>query len=227
MAAKHTLAAMNFFGHAVVATWYGGGEPDGGAAMALGAMLPDFASMCGARLGPVEHRGVADGVALHHRTDAAFHTLAGFAALCRDAEEALRRAGMRRGPGRGVAHVGVEILLDGALLGEVGARAAYVGAIEAAAPERLGAAIGWSAADGAARFEGLRQRLAVYGVPDDTRDVGSVAVRVTRTLGRRPLLALNATDAEAMRDVLPGLQAAVDAAAPGIIADLRALLDRA
>ena len=64
---------MNFFGHAAVASWRigRGGLP-------LGAMLPDFASISGARSLSAKEAEVARGVALHHRTDEVFHAAPSF-----------------------------------------------------------------------------------------------------------------------------------------------------
>lgn len=63
------LQDVNFFGHAAVATW-----SSDEAGVALGAMLPDFQSMSGARMASSPDAGVAAEVELHHRTDAVFHS---------------------------------------------------------------------------------------------------------------------------------------------------------
>jgi hypothetical protein len=150
---------VNFFGHAVIAH-----EHRRVAAFALGAMLPDFASMCQGRLAGATDDEVAAGIDFHHRIDAAFHRLPGFAALCRDAEARLRRAGAARGPARGAAHAGTELLLDGAWLDDPGA-VTYIEALDAARPDQLGERLSWANADGAERFEALRARLAARGLP--------------------------------------------------------------
>ena len=59
---------MNFFGHAVVATWHAT-EPR----FVLGAMLPDFAAMIRARPPAARDPELARGIALHHATDEVFH----------------------------------------------------------------------------------------------------------------------------------------------------------
>ena len=59
---------MNFFGHVVAASWVSA-EP----AFGLGSMLPDFASMIGARLRASSHVTTKEGIDWHHTTDAAFH----------------------------------------------------------------------------------------------------------------------------------------------------------
>ena len=63
---------MNFFGHAIVASWTSV-EP----AFVLGSMVPDFANMVGARVPRVFHEGVARGVEFHHATDRVFHIFLG------------------------------------------------------------------------------------------------------------------------------------------------------
>jgi hypothetical protein len=116
---------MNFFGHAVVASW-----KNPLPAFVLGAMLPDFANMVGTRLSQPEEPALASGVAFHHRTDHVFHENAVFRELVAGARVELSRLGLSRGSARAVAHVGVEILLDGVLAGDEAASAAYRAALE-------------------------------------------------------------------------------------------------
>jgi hypothetical protein len=82
-------SGVNFFGHAAIASWHSPAD----AGVALGSMLPDFASMCGARLDEQRDPRVAAGVALHHATDAVFHRAPVVLALFRDAGRAPGRAG--------------------------------------------------------------------------------------------------------------------------------------
>ena len=98
-------------------------------------MLPDFATMSGARLAEAhDDAGVTLGIALHHRTDGAFHHLPPVLALMRELDDRLERAGCARGPRRAVAHIGVELLLDGVL---VEARLLNRKAVEEALSERV------------------------------------------------------------------------------------------
>src|SRR4029079_14058794 len=71
---------VNFFGHALVASWRSRAP-----AFALGAMLPDFASMCRARVEVVGHADLAAGVDWHHETDRVFHAAGAFRRLVADA----------------------------------------------------------------------------------------------------------------------------------------------
>src|SRR5882762_4814840 len=80
-------SSVNYFGHAAVASWSTPAEPG----VALGAMLPDFAVMCGGRIVSADEAAVADGIALHHDTDAAFHPLPAVTALMRELDGLLDR----------------------------------------------------------------------------------------------------------------------------------------
>ncbi len=122
----HHSPTVNFFGHALAASWRGR-EP----AFALGAMLPDFAGMCGMRLDAALDAETAAGVDYHHATDRVFHMLEPFARATAGIAEQLMARGVPRGPARGAAHVGFELCLDGALLEQEGAARAYETALAA------------------------------------------------------------------------------------------------
>ena len=183
---------MNYFGHAAVASWSAPVE----AGAVLGAMLPDFCGMCGARIAAADEAVVAGGIALHHATDAAFHRLPAVTGLMRELDEQLHRAGCARGPRRAVSHIGVELLLDGVLIDEPGYRAAYLAGLGHRP------ALRWREAEGGARFAALLDRLRDRGVPDDLRRPDAVAARVHRVLAHRPLLAPSPGEHGAIRDAL-------------------------
>ena len=205
---------MNFFGHALVASWHGRGGR-----FALGAMLPDFATMLGARLVGAGDPDVAEGVALHHATDRVFHGLPPFARAQAAIAAELMARGLPRGPARGVAHVGFELALDGALLDQPGGAGAYLDALATGGAEL---ALRWSDADAAARWSTMRARLAGYGVPVDYGVPERVAERVERVLSRRPLLALDEPGARLVRAAMPAIAARAAAAAPAVLDGLRA-----
>jgi len=209
---------LNFFGHAVVASWARHPVPGG---LALGAMLPDFQTMCHARAAAIGDAAIADGVALHHRTDAAFHALPGFTALVRELEQRLAAAGVARGPMRAVGHVGIELLLDGVLLIDAGGRDAYRAALAHPTAE-----ITWRDAGDDARFAHLHGRLVAYGVPDDLARPDAVARRVLRMIGHRPLLRASGTEPDAIRRELAAIAPRVRVAAATIVRGLRAALDQ-
>jgi hypothetical protein len=186
--AKMLTRIVNFFGHAAVASWV-----LGDAAGSLGSMLPDFATMCRARLAPADDPGVAAGIDLHHATDAAFHTLPPVLALMRELDDRLERGGCARGPRRAASHIGTELLLDGMLVADAGYRGSYLAGL---AHDPAG--VRWRDPDGPPRFAALLERLRAYGVPEDLRAPASITERLHRMLAHRPLLAPNASDLRAI-----------------------------
>jgi hypothetical protein len=174
---------VNYFGHAAVASWRQrrGGFP-------LGAMLPDFSTMCGARVTGTSDTDVADGIALHHETDKVFHQLPVVTGLMRELDERLARGGCARGPRRAVAHIGVELLLDGVLVDNSDYRDAYILGLEYDAP------LMWRDEGDDQRYATLITRLRSYGVPDDLHRPEAIAHRLSRMLAHRPLLAPSPQD---------------------------------
>ena len=218
---------MNFFGHAAVASWGlapGAGEPTvattDASGRVLGAMLPDFATMSGARLAdPHDDAAVAGGIALHHVTDAAFHHLPPVLALMRELDERLERLGCARGPRRAVAHIGVELLLDGVLVEELLYREHYLAGL---AHDPAG--VRWREHGDDTRFGVLLTRLRAHGVPDDLRKPESIAMRLQRMLSHRPLLAPSPADLAAIRTALVAYKPRVEIAADTVLRGLRAAL---
>jgi len=211
---------VNFFAHALVASWRSPSP-----AYALGAMLPDLAGMVGVSTPPVDHPDLAAGVELHHATDRAFHRLPVFVRAMSEIQQQLMLRGLGRGPAAGAAHVGFELCLDRALLDEPDAIAHYRAALEAARGELHGVIV-WPARDVAERWYVLIDRLFSTGPPQVYRDLDLVAKRVARALARRPLLALDHGDDQHLRAEMPDIADRALAAAPGILAALRAELLR-
>ena len=205
---------MNYFGHAAVASW---SSADG--ASALGAMLPDFATMCRARLAPAEDPAVAAGVELHHATDAAFHVLAPVLALMRELDDRLAHAGCARGPRRAASHIGTELLLDGVLVDDATYRATYLAGLDV---DPSGAR--WRDPDGDSRFALLLSRLRGHGVPDDLRQPHAITHRLHRMLAHRPLLAPGPDDLRAISRALADHQPRVAVAADTILRSLHSSL---
>jgi len=204
---------VNFFGHAAVASW---SAPAPG--VVLGAMLPDFAMMCGGRIEAAEDDAVDRGIALHHATDAAFHRLPVVTALMRELDGMLEQRSCARGPRRAVAHIGVELLLDGVLTGEPAYRAAY---LEGLAHDP---ALRWRDVADAPRFASLLDRLRARGVPEDLRVPDAITTRVHHVLARRPRLAPSPDDLRAIRGALVACKPRVDVAADTVVRALRAAL---
>src|SRR4051812_7122729 len=151
-------------------------------------MLPDFSTMSGARVTGTSDAEVAAGIDLHHATDAAFHKAPVVTGLMRELDKRLERGGCARGPRRAVAHIGVELLLDGVLLDDASYRDAYILGLEYEAP------LLWRDEGDAERFAVLMKRLREHGVPDDLKKPESIAYRLSRMLARRPLLAPSSAD---------------------------------
>jgi len=208
---------VNYFGHAVVVTRLIEAPAP---AIALGAMLPDFLSMCGARPIRVDDPLIERGIALHHETDAAFHTLAPFTGLVRELGDRLTHAGVSRGPMRGVAHVAVELFLDGTMIDDPRAAAAYEAAI-ALEPALV------FPSDEAPRFAYLQARLRTHGVPRDLARAESVAARCLRMLAHRPLLAPKGSEPQLIERVLGDFAHRCAVAAPTIMHALRASMESA
>lgn len=186
---------MNFFGHAAVATELGKGPEE-----ALGAMLPDLLPMAGLRAPPLGEGALGDGIRLHHRTDAAFHDAADFQALSHAALADLQRRGLARGPARAVAHVGVELLLDGCLATEARYGRGYLAALRAAGVLAVEGRLGLGGPLPWLRFEALRRSLLGRGVSPQHGSPRAVALRLDYALSGRPRLALSPGDLDKVAD---------------------------
>jgi acyl carrier protein phosphodiesterase len=208
---------VNYFGHAAVASWPELGEPSPGTS--LGAMLPDFATMCGARLAEPTDPAIAAGIALHHRTDGVFHKAAPVLALMRELDDRLSALGCARGPRRAVAHIGTELLLDATLLADAAYRASFLSAFTVDPT-----LVAWREPDDPARFAQLHARMVGFGVPDDLAQIESITYRLQRMLGHRPLLAPSAADLRAIATALAAHRPRVEVAAPTVLRAVRAAL---
>ncbi len=203
---------MNYFGHALVASWRAASPP-----VVLGAMLPDFSSMCGAKLAVEQDPEIVAGLELHHATDAAFHDLPAVVGLMRELDARLAALGCARGPRRAVAHVGIELLLDGVLLDYAGGCDAYLAGVACETE------VAWTP-DGASRFAMLRDRLRTYGLPEDLRSPASITERLARVLAPRPLLRPSAEDLRAIKTALSEQQGRVAIATDLVLRGVRARL---
>jgi acyl carrier protein phosphodiesterase len=207
---------VNFFGHLVVAR-----QLDDDPAFLLGAMAPDLLRMCGAAAEEPTSPKVAAGQQHHLEVDARFHDSRAFTGLNTWAASALVAAGLRRGPARGAAHVGIELFLDGLLSGDAGAHAAYARCLA----EAEGARAPFVFVDEPSRhrWRELVTRLRAGAIPDGYRDPDFVAARLVGTLAQRPRLALHAGEATVLHAFLPELKQRVAGEQDALVADL---LDR-
>jgi hypothetical protein len=203
---------VNYFGHAAVATWASDATP----AFVLGAMLPDFAAISGARSVGATHHETARGVLLHHATDEVFHAAPDFVALTRLVRERLERGGVGRGGAWAAAHVGIELLIDGTLVTDGRACALYVRALRDADAHMACADI--DEGPSLARF---LDRVRGAGVPYPYADPRAVAARVERALLSRPRLALHGGQADVLAAVLADVAADVRERARSLLDEVR------
>ena len=211
---------MNFFGHAVVASWRTS-EPG----FVLGAMLPDFATMSRNRIASVGEP-LDPGVAHHHQVDAVFHQASTFVQLCELISMRLENLDVRRGTARAVGHIGTELLLDGWLRSESvaqgrGVEVLYAAALDVGAADRLGSQVQWRDSNGAGRFESLRQRLVSYGLPPDFASPETVAHRIARAVEHRPRLRVDSRDTDAVLRTLQEMQKVVENAASALMDEVK------
>jgi hypothetical protein len=134
----------------------------------------------------------------------------------RELDARLAALGCARGPRRAVAHIGVELLLDGVLVGEPAYREVYTTAL---AHDPSG--VRWRDDDGPPRFDTLLARLRTHGPPDDLRRTHAITQRLHRMLAHRPLLAPSASDLDAIDRALAAYQPRVEAAADTVLRVLR------
>lgn len=174
---------MNFLAHLAVATWYSPLP-----ATWLGAMIPDFAGMLGARAPQSSDRAVSRGIALHHQTDGVFHAAPIFHTLNREALAELTRLGMARGPARAVAHIGTEIILDGVIAEDHAFTRAFSQALEHGHQNEQRLKLEWPSELPFGRLGKLCDALQRRDIRADSQQADIVALRLERTLGHRPRL---------------------------------------
>jgi hypothetical protein len=202
---------VNFVGHIAVGVSSGGDEPE----FLVGSALPDFASMGRTRLRPPAPGALADGIALHHAADHAFHADPWFHELERDLRTDLLADGLPDGGARACAHVGVELLLDGELV-----RQREVADAVATVYEQISdpsdAVVGLAAPQEKARWHehlvAIPQRLdpAAYADPD------VVGRRLHTITSRRPRLAFPSSMVDAVCVRLYALQPRIADDAPTV-----------
>lgn len=207
---------MNYFGHSVLAAKSGGSPP-----FVLGAMLPDLVSM--ARAGRVRftHDVVQAGVRFHHRTDEVFHSSGAFRALEHAVLSELTQAGVRKGPSRATAHLGVEFLFDAALLASADALPSYQAALEAGLDD-----VHLAGMPGAARaaFQDLLRHLLTRGADVHVVTAERLELRLGRTLVGRRLLEPTAEELVILAEVVGRAAPAAERLLPELLQDLRPLL---
>ena len=212
---------MNFFGHALVAQRSEATRGSIRAEFVLGAMLPDFATMLGLRPPAAGTDPLQAGIRFHHQTDDAFHGSQSFLEFSGQAWRFLSDRGLSRGSARAVAHVGVELLLDGAFASDNAASVAYLSAIECGLTERAASCIHWPTMNGAARFETLCQRLQQRGAfPSDTPEA-LIAARLRSILADRPRLVMDDRGQSVVRDWIVMARPTIVSGAPQLLREVQ------
>jgi hypothetical protein len=205
---------VNFVGHIATGLRVGGPVDP---AFLVGNALPDFAAMARTRLGTADG-SLGRGIALHHATDHAFHAEGWFLDLEHELRRLLRDDGLPDGAARACAHVGPELLLDGALLDDPaianGVSTVYA---EIASPNDKVVDL---APDGLheqwrAHLVGVAARLDPYAYGDAV----IVAQRLHRITSRRPRLAFD-------NDLVGAVSARMVAVQPRVMASASVVLDR-
>jgi hypothetical protein len=204
---------VNFFGHASVATWSGDASPE----YVFGAMLPDFVAITGARSTAPCDAEIARGVALHHATDAVFHAAPTFVALMGEARARLGDAGLGGGASRAAAHLGIELLLDGTLVGAEPHARAY----EQALATLREAHLRFDDPAHGPRYWAFHARLRGYGVPHGYVDPAFVAARIRDALAGRPRLALGDVSVDDLARVLATLRPEITRRAETLLDEVR------
>ena len=191
----------------------------------LGAALPDLLPM--ARLDrSALPPAVIEGLAHHHRADAVFHDDPRFRAPVSMVRARLEELGVARGPRRAAAHVGVELLLDGALLDQPDGGAAF-GPVWSRLRDPDELVRGLASPEERRTWVGGLERLTTRLDPWTHTDPRSIAHRLEHVLGRRPRLALAPGDAELVADALCRVADEVAGSTPGLLADVAASARRA
>ncbi len=190
------------------------------ATFALGAMLPDFERMCGGRLTGVDDDELTAGIACHHRVDAVFHDTPTFVALMSKARTDLRALGLPRPAVLAGAHIGVELLLDGAFVADQRVLDGYLGAMREA--PRCAPHLRWDREDAGRRFGQLCRRIGVAEAPRGYRDATAVADRLMMILERRTRLSPGPSAHPAFVRWARATQPSVNEAASRVRQELRA-----
>ena len=210
---------MNFVGHIAV-----GMAVDGvaGTTFLLGTALPDFAAMARLRLEPAAG-ALGLGIRLHHDTDAVFHRQGWFLDLQHELHRDLTAAGVPRGGALACAHVGVELLLDGALL-RTQSTAIAVMDVYAAMAHPPDVALMVVPMQDRARWSEHLSDIATRLDPIGYADPGSVAQRLHRITSSRPRLAFDPGYIPVITEHLERVQPRISEAAPEVLDRVAAAL---
>ncbi len=204
---------MNFFGHA----WLGAQHLED-PAFVLGTMLPDLAPMAGLHIASMDDGPLDVGRRFHVATDGAFHRAPDFVTLMAEGARALQAAGVRRGPARGAAHVGVELLLDGWISRAHGVPASFDAALRHGVALTHG--VQFRCGSGSEKLMHVCARIRDSRLPQAYTDTAFTTARIRRALSRRPRLALTDTETASVAGWLECASVDLGRRAPSLLHDL-------
>lgn len=187
----------------------------------LGSALPDIASMGRVRLQrPLVNSTLDLGVQNHHYADSAFHQSAWFVQRNAALHDKLEGAGLKRGPARACAHVGIELLLDGALLATIPHLSVAVqGCLQRAGDQSLDLQASVKP-DRADHWQTHLDRTAKWLLPNDYHRPSAVAHRLHRIVANRPRLAFPSDQIISVEDVLARSQEELISGLADLVEDL-------
>jgi hypothetical protein len=182
-------------------------------------MLPDLAAMARVRLAPAVG-ALGDGITIHHAADAAFHSSRWFNDRSQALRDELLEAGVDRGAARACAHAGLEMLLDGGLVGDGRVRRASDDAFAIlVAPGPTRDAVHALAGDAdRLRWAERLQRIGTTIEVDAYRSAESIAHRLHRMTSGRTRIELRDSQVSTVARVLARSQPEVAADADGVVA---------
>ncbi|MEO6602020.1 MAG: hypothetical protein ABIQ16_19225 [Polyangiaceae bacterium] len=216
---------MNFFGHALIAQRHEVNRGTIRPEFVLGAMLPDFASMLRTRPPETSHGAIGAGLALHHRTDEAFHGSQSFLEFSRLASSFLTQRGLARGSARAVAHVGVELLLDATFARETTANEAYLSAIECGLTTQVANHIHWLSGTVESNFQHLCHSLRQRGAYRSDTPAELIAERLRNILADRPRLAMDDAGQSVVRDWVVSARSSIVSGAAQLLTEVEQRLE--
>jgi hypothetical protein len=176
--------------------------------------------MGGFRLtGSSDNADVTAGIAAHHETDRLFHGHQWFLDLNRDIRAELVGLGVGRGPARAVAHVGVELLLDGHLLAQ--SAGAEMNRTAFGVLDQIGSDVA-SLVEAEDQDNWLRHldKFTNRRTPIDLGDPEAVAERLWMILSRRPRLQLDSNHVDLVTRSLQAVKPHIDATAEDLVHEL-------
>jgi hypothetical protein len=182
-------------------------------------MLPDVATI--ARVRVTRPGGeMGRGVEYHHSCDAVFHDSPWFLERNLRLRDDLLVAGVDRGAARACAHAGLEMVLDGACVGDDRVQSHVRDAL-ATLDNRAESLAELAAEHDRERWVATVQRIARVLDTNGYADPASITMRLQRMTAGRRRIELRADQASAVTTVLATAQPEVLAAAPGVLAGVR------